>query len=184
LLNIIMGKKELTKTGKTLLWMCAGIGALENFIITPNEFRKRGMSGKLFKDTPNANSFLNYLFRKGYIQFVDKNNERFVKITKKGELKILLAKSQISKKKNWDGKWRVIIFDIPEESREARNRFRHMIKNLNYTQLQASVFVSPYPINKEAVEYLKKTGLIKYIRFLKVEEIDDDSGLRKFFKVG
>ncbi len=178
-----MAKKELTKTSRILLWMCAGVSALESLLITPYELRRQALFGKLFKNTTGATSFLHYLLRKGYIRYVDRNNKRFLQITKKGELRILLAKSKIFTRSKWDGKWRVIVFDIPEESSTQRNHFRRMLKDLNYRQLQASVFISPFPMNREAVEYLKETGLMNYIRFLKVEEMDDDSDLRKLFKL-
>ena len=49
--------------------------------------------------------------------------------------------------------------------------------------MQASVYVSPYALNREAVEYLKETGLIEYIRIGRLEELDDDADLRKKFKI-
>jgi phenylacetic acid degradation operon negative regulatory protein len=178
-----MPKKELTKTSKLLLWMCVGIDVLGDFLITPYELKRRALRGEFFKSSSNATSFLHYLLRNGYIRYVDKNNERFLRITKKGGLEILLAKAKIRKSENWDGKWRVIIFDIPEDSHTERDRFRRMLKNFNYRQLQASVFISPHALNREAVRYLKDTGLMNYIRFLKVEEMDDDSDLRKLFNL-
>ena len=75
------------------------------------------------------------------------------------------------------------MFDIPEESRELRNRFRLLLKQYGFKMLQASVFISPYPLNREAIAYLKETGLIDYIRILKVEEIDDDRDLKKYFQL-
>jgi|SRR3989344_1883388 len=176
-----MFKKELTKTSKLLLWVCAGIETLDTFLMTPQEFRRRAWRGNLFKSTNNFDSLYYYLFRQGYLKFVDKNNERFVKITKKGELAILLAKSRIHTQPKWDGKWWVIIFDIPEESRVLRNRFRQLLKTYGFKQLQASVFISPYSLSREGVLYLKESGLIAYIRILKVEEMDNDKDLRKLF---
>jgi len=178
-----MAKKELTKTSKILLWMCAGLELVGDLIITPRELRRRAMRGNLFKSTENVDSFLHYLIRNGYIRYVDKNNERFVKITKKGELKILMSKAGVTKAAKWDGKWRLIVFDIPEESREIRNRFRALLKQYGFKMLQASVFICPYPLNREAIAYLKETDLINYIRMLKIEEIDDDRDLKKKFSL-
>ena len=49
------------------------------------------------------------------------------------------------------------------------------------TSFQASVFISPFRLNREAVWYLKKTGLIEYIRILRVDEMDEDKHLKKHF---
>ena len=179
-----MAKKELTKTSKMLLWMCVGLEVVGSLIITPRELRKRSMRGNLFKSTENFDDLLHYLIRRGYIRYIDKNNERFVKITKKGELKILMSKAGIVKTPKWDGKWRLVVFDIPEESSVLRDRFRKLLKSYGFKMLQASVFICPYPLNREAIAYLKETGLINYIRILKVEEVDDDKDLKKYFHLG
>jgi DNA-binding transcriptional regulator PaaX len=177
-------KKELTKLSKTLLLAYAGVSALGTFLMSPYEYRRRSMRGDLFKSRQNYDNFLNYLIRRGYIKFVNKENEKFLKITQKGELTTLLARSRVQKSERWDGKWRLIIFDIPEESRVSRNYFRRLLKDYGYKQLQASVFISPHPLNNDAVIFLKQSGLIGFIRFLKVDEIDDDSILRKSFNLG
>ena len=150
-------------------------------LITPQELRRRARSGKLLGDGRQVINVLYYLSRKGLIKYVDKNNERFIKLTAEGQLEALLAKAKLPDVGQWDGKWRVIMFDIPEDSRDNRNFFRRLLKMNGYKQLQASVFINPYPLNREAVKYLKEKGLMNYIRILKVEELDDDAGLKKHF---
>ena len=85
--------------------------------------------------------------------------------------------------KRWDGKWRLVIFDIPESSREKRDHLRYLLKQNKFCKLQASVFISPYPLNREALEYLQFSKLFDYIRILRVDEMDNDSDLRKKFKL-
>lgn len=115
---------------------------------------------------------------------VDKDNERFIKLTRSGQLEALLVKARLAEKpKKWDGKWRMVIFDIPEDSHEKRDFLRYLLKKNNFKKLQASVFINPYPLNREAVSYLKETGLIHFIRIIKVEEMDDDTDLKKHFKL-
>ena len=64
---------------------------------------------------------------------------------------------------------------------DKRNLFRSLLYKNGFLKLQHSVYISPYPFNREAVKYLKKTGLISFIRMLKVEEMDDDKDLKKKF---
>jgi len=47
--------------------------------------------------------------------------------------------------------------------------------------LQASVFISPHPLNREALIYLRQSGLMEFIRILRVDEMDNDKRLRKKF---
>lgn len=122
--------------------------------------------------------------KRGVVKVFTKNEKKFLKITKKGELQILLQKARMpGDYQSWDGRWRLIIFDIPESSRDKRNQLRLLLKHNGYFKLQASVFINPYPLNREAVAYLKQTGLIDFIRMLRVDEIDDDKKLKKHFSL-
>jgi phenylacetic acid degradation operon negative regulatory protein len=121
--------------------------------------------------------------KRGVVSVFEKNHQKFIKITKKGQLQILLEKAKIKHPEKWDGKWRLVIFDIPEGSRDKRNQLRSLLKKNDFYKLQASVFISPYPLNREAAIYLKQTGLIDYIRLLRVDDMDDDRSLRKRFNI-
>ncbi|MBI5530151.1 MAG: hypothetical protein HY918_01480 [Candidatus Doudnabacteria bacterium] len=121
--------------------------------------------------------------RSGYLKIIKKNDQKFLKITNKGQLEKLLQKAGLDVAKNWDGKWRVIIFDIPESFHHLRDHFRWMLKKNNFKKLQASVFISPYPLNRDAIQYLTETKLINFIRIIKVEEMDNDKDLRKMFNL-
>ncbi len=137
----------------------------------------------LYMDPTDIAHALFNLKNSGVVSIYEKNNQRFIKLTKKGELKVLLQKTQINKKQKWDGKWRLIIFDIPEGSRKLRNLLRRLLKQAGFKKLQASVFVSPYPLNQEGIEYLKQTKLTEFIRILRVDGIDSNKDLRKKFKI-
>lgn len=176
-----MAKKDFTLTSKILMSLLM-LGDM--LFVTPREMKKRGLRGEFFGDFSNFKSAAYYLMKKGWIKLVDKDNERFIRLTKHGQLEALLAKARLPEKSDkWDGKWRLIIFDIPEDSHDKRDFFRHLLKLNNFKKLQASVFVNPYPLNREAVAYLKETGLIKFIRIIKAEELDDDMDLRKHFNL-
>ena len=106
-----------------------------------------------------------------------------MRLTAEGQLEALLAKAKFPVPVKWDGKWRMVVFDIPEDSKEQRNKLRQLLKANNFYKLQASVYVNPYPLNREAVKYLQETKLIDYIRIIKVEEMDDDKDLKKHFQL-
>jgi len=173
-----MRRKELTKTSKLLIYLAA----LED-VITPManiyEFRNR----VLFSTKGSFNSTLYKFQKRGWIKLVDKNAERFIKLTAKGELEALVAKAKLPFNGKWDGKWRLIIFDIPADYNKHRDLLRRLLKKNNFRQLQASVYVNPYPLNREAVKYLQEAKLTPYIRIIKVEEMDNDRELRKLFNL-
>jgi phenylacetic acid degradation operon negative regulatory protein len=146
---------------------------------TPYEWtkRQRGFNNKGYA------SMLSNLGKQGTIKVFSKNGEKFLQLTNKGQLEVLLAKAALVDQDKWDGKWRLFMFDIPEDHRDKRDKLRRLLKRNNFIKLQASVFISPYALNKQAVEYLKETGLDEYIRILRVDAIDKDEDLKKKFKL-
>lgn len=123
------------------------------------------------------------LAQRGWIEKIKQEGREFIKLTKKGKVALLLQKIKVQKELTWDGKWRLIIFDIPEVANRTRDIIRRRLKGLGFLKLQASVYISPYSLSQEIIEYLKLTRLIKYIRFLRVDKIDDDRELRKRFRI-
>jgi|SRR3989338_4281864 len=88
-----------------------------------------------------------------------------------------------AKHKKWDGKWRVVIFDVWESTREKRDSLRYEIKNFGFIQLQRSVWIYPYDC-AEFIELLKTDlSFGKNIRYMVVEKLDHDEKLRKYFKL-
>lgn len=75
------------------------------------------------------------------------------KLTKEGWERLKKALPQYKKPSEWDGKWYIISFDIPEACRTKRNAFREKLKKLGFGKLQASVYISPlnYLANVESL---------------------------------
>ncbi|MDR3643434.1 MAG: CRISPR-associated endonuclease Cas2 [Candidatus Doudnabacteria bacterium] len=122
--------------------------------------------------------------RKGVINIkIAASGQRFMELTKKGELELLMARAWLNKPAVWDGKWRVIFFDIPENANTRRDKLRRLLIKNGFIKLQASIYISPYTLNRLAIDYLKNTGLIGYIRIGRLEELDDDRDLRKKFNL-
>jgi len=104
----------------------------------------------------------------------------------KGRIEII---RQIIKDKRgirlWDHKWRAIIFDVPEKNRHERNFLRKELKWMGFKELQHSVWITPYDIEKELLCLLKlwHKDFKGDIRFLKVEKIINDQDFRKTFSL-
>ncbi|KKP31937.1 MAG: hypothetical protein UR22_C0017G0001, partial [Parcubacteria group bacterium GW2011_GWC2_32_10] len=77
------------------------------------------------------------------------NGKFVVELTEKGRRvvgEIQFENMEIKKQKVWDGKWRIVIFDIPENQRRVeRNALRGKLQNLGFYQIQKSVWAYPYP---------------------------------------
>ena len=104
-------------------------------------------------------------------------------LTNKGKLRALTYKFQEMKigKREWDGKWRIVIFDIPEKMRKGRDALREKIKELGFYELQKSVFVFPYECCDEINFIIEFFGLRKYVRFGILDYIDNNFHLKEIF---
>ncbi|MFC1756901.1 hypothetical protein ACFLZC_01975, partial [Patescibacteria group bacterium] len=84
------------------------------------------------------------------------------------------------KPKKWDGKWRLVIFDIPETKRCARDALRQKLEQLEFYQCQKSTWIHPFPCIEE-IEFLKNFFNIKpFVKLFLVEEMTDGKVLYHF----
>ena len=97
-----------------------------------------------------------------------------VLLTKKGKNKAIKASFKIedSKRKNRrDGKWIMIIFDIPQNRKKDRSLLRSVLKNLGYKLFQQSVWITPYDVFEKTEKSLQFYSLDKYVRIFLVNKI-------------
>mgnify|MGYP001561560119 CR=1 FL=1 len=101
---------------------------------------------------------LYYLRSKNRIRIIRENNGGVeIEITRAGKkyLKnIDFDNLSLTKPNVWDKKWRMVIFDIPEKKKKAREALRQKLKDLNLVKLQDSVWVTPYPCEDE-ISFIK-----------------------------
>lgn len=90
---------------------------------------------------------------------------------------------KIKPPKKWDKLWRVVIFDIPEKKRQFRDILRDHLKMIGFKELQQSVFIFPYPCEKEISCLTDLYSATRYVRILTVKTIDNEKALKeRFFK--
>ena len=96
-------------------------------------------------------------------------------------LKYDLDKLKIKKPGKWDGLWRLVIFDIPENKKKARDALSKKMKIIGLKPLQKSVFVFPYECRDE-IDFISEIFEIKpYVRYIVAKDIDIALDLKKKF---
>ncbi|OHA65060.1 MAG: hypothetical protein A3D64_00255 [Candidatus Wildermuthbacteria bacterium RIFCSPHIGHO2_02_FULL_49_9] len=83
----------------------------------------------------------------------------------------------------WDGKWRLVVFDVPEKIKPAREALRRKLRELGFYELQKSVFVFPYECKDEIDFIVEFFDMRPYVRYGVLETIDNDIHLRKVFSL-
>ena len=90
---------------------------------------------------------------------------------------------KIKKPAKWDGEWRIVIFDIPEKFKQAREVLRIKLKELGFLELQKSVFILPYECEDE-INFVIEVFLIRpFVRLIRAQSFTNEEQLRIKFNL-
>ncbi len=191
-------KKELISPKvKDVLFIVGAIGLVSAIIVFPNlpmalkplmDYKRKKEyqdQQKLWKKyNPRVlRHLLKRLEEQKDVQFITENGETLIKLTDKGRVKLLKYNidNMTIEDKSWDGKWRLIIYDIPDRKRTERDIFRRLIKKMEIFQLQESVYLTPYKCDKE-IEYIRRYfGVGQEVIYLTLEKLENDHAYRQYF---
>ncbi len=107
-------------------------------------------------------------------------------LSKEGERHAIiysLESLSITKPLRWDKRWRLVIFDIPEKKRTARDALREKLRELKFYELQHSVWVHPYSCEKEVEFIIEVFDIRPYVRYLETTQLTNDAELRLLYKL-
>lgn len=119
------------------------------------------------------------------VEIKEEEGAPIIKITGKGKQKLLRYKIEEMKldDSNWDGKWRLIIYDVAKTKRANSEMFRTMLNKLNILKLQKSVYLTPFKCEDE-IEYLRIFFDIgTEVQILKVGSLENESAYRRYFGI-
>ena len=105
-------------------------------------------------------------------------------LTKRGQERALtyrLEDIKVQKPAQWDKKWRIITFDIPEKQKKMRDALRFHLRRMGFKEFQKSVFVCPYPCENEINFLLEFYQARLYVRTILAESMDNDLHFRMKF---
>lgn len=116
--------------------------------------------------------FIHYLQEQGYIKVKVLEGTKGVMLTPKGAEKVLrIRRKAAGRKKRKDGKWIMIIFDIPEKRRQDRDLLRDALEDMGYQKLQHSVWVCPYDMYEETEKAIREYQIIPFVKLFLIEEV-------------
>ncbi|MDD2935332.1 MAG: hypothetical protein PHX25_02540 [Candidatus Pacebacteria bacterium] len=90
---------------------------------------------------------------------------------------------KIKNPKKWDGRWRFILFDVPEGNKQTRNALRYHLKMIGFFEFQKSVFVHPYDCKDEIDYIIEFYEAREFVRFVVADYIDNELQLKIFFNL-
>lgn len=117
------------------------------------------------------------------VEIKKKDGQEVIKLTQKGHSKYLKFKlEELSLKgKAWDGKWRLVIYDISKFKKSSLNSFRWILKQIKFYPLQRSVYLTPYKCHDE-IEYLREyMNLGKEVLYLEISKLENERYFKDYF---
>jgi DNA-binding transcriptional regulator PaaX len=152
------------------------------------DLRKYLQESTLKKKAIDARNLSQALYRlkKRKIISIERHNDKvIIKLTEKGRKKQLayaLENIAIKTPPNWDKKWRLVFFDIPERCGKARRNFVRKLKQVGFLQFQKSVWLYPYDCQEEIDFIAEILGVAQYFTLL-TASIENDQPLRQHFNL-
>lgn len=135
-------------------------------------------SGKGPKEGYALTRSVKNLVEAGYVELYDSGRENYLKITKKGKAKlntILLQGEDALVPSGWDGLWRIIILDIPEDRKNERESLRYLLKKANFVCVKNTVWISPLPYEHLFTNIKKDLGLSTELMIIVTDKLDEET---------
>lgn len=172
---------------KALIGLAAVGGALTVAAIAPNVFAAYGRTARrrVVFDRRQLQASRKYLQQRRYFEFRPLGNDRFrVTLTDKGRaraLEMAFATFRAPKPETWDGRWRIVLSDIPDKHKSERDTFRKKLLEWGFYPFQESACIYPYECREAVVFLMSVLGISTYTQYLEVVYVLDDADFRNHF---
>lgn len=161
---------------KEVLKVIAVGGILLGSVAIPTLPMAAGAAIKIWKNVNKRDlgRIIKRLEKQEMISIKEVGNKISIEITEKGKRRLLeydFGNIELKAKRR-DGKWRLIIFDIPEEKKNARDILRRKLLELGTIRLQDSVWVSAFPCKNEIDFIANFLEISDYITLVTLDKIE------------
>ncbi|TSC69285.1 MAG: phenylacetic acid degradation operon negative regulatory protein, partial [Parcubacteria group bacterium Gr01-1014_70] len=185
-------KRDRVPYQRIVLETIALAGMISMAILAPNALQAFSLFGYgkkkyVREDYQAVRSTIYRLQKDGIVAAEDYDGEMIVSLTRAGERKLAQYRARALKDgfvpERWDGKWRIVIFDIVENRRRRRDWLRRELRHIGFVRLQNSVWITPYPC-EEYISLLKVDGgLGASTLFIVADSVENEQRLKKQFQL-
>ncbi len=114
----------------------------------------------------------------GFAEVFQTEQSEYMRLTPLGRQKLYrdeLTNTTAVMNPNWDGKWRMIILDLPEERKNEREALRYLLKKAGFVCAKNSVWVSPFPFEHFFTNIKKDLGLTSEMLIITTDQVDEST---------
>lgn len=170
-----------------LLGTIAGAGIITVAVCAPNALHllKPFFKNKKYSSKQVIARNIESLVRTGLVKkSISTDGEVVLELTERGVWESAIhSVNTNSKKLVWDGKWRVVIFDVPNTQSKLRGELTRGMRMYGFKLLQKSVWIYPYQCN-DFVKILRTHLELKdSVLYMTVSSMEDEKKWKKSFKL-
>ncbi len=169
----------------TIVFLNAGYGASAGEIKyqfdkkSRENLRKRKHNAEERRQRRRFSSMFYRLKNDGLIEEKLKDSALCVTVTQKGRRYFEMLKKRranalpdtaYNEPGRKDGKFAIVVFDIPERERRKRAWLRLALKNIGFNLIQKSVWAGKVSIPREFLDDLKELQLIEYVEIFEISK--------------
>lgn len=121
----------------------------------------------------------------GFVDRAFSGQQEYARLTKDGKKKVHslhLDHDTAVMNPSWDGKWRVVLLDLPESRKDERDGLRYLLKKAGFVCLKNSVWISPFPYEYLFANIKKDFGLTTELMLFVTDSIDEETE-KTFFEL-
>ncbi len=125
------------------------------------------------------------LYTSGLIEPASSGQQEYARITKAGKKRahsIMLEQDTMLVNPSWDGKWRIVLLDLPENRKDERDSLRYLLKKAGFVCLKNSVWISPLPYEHLFANIKKDLRFTTELMIFVTNSIDKETE-RTFFEM-
>ncbi len=114
----------------------------------------------------------------GLIESLNSGQNDYARLTKEGKKKVhslMLDSETTLVNTSWDGLWRIILLDLPENRKNEREALRYLLKKAGFVCLKNSAWISPLPYEHLFTNIKKDLNLTTEMVILTTDSIDEDT---------
>lgn len=158
-----------------------GLSGIQTAATTPSDAVRELLRHAHINTELLASRIVNEFRRQELVTFESENHGIRLVLSVKGIHRLQRAQLQsitVPTPEQWDGKWRMVLFDIPARHAESRYILTSQIKRLGFVMVQRSMWVHPYPCFDQTIALLQYANLQPFVTLAEISRIDTASEQR------
>ncbi len=120
------------------------------------------------------------------VRLVSRGDRDYFEVTEGGRRQLTeydIDDMVLNKSKRWDGVWRIVMFDVPHQFRNARDALQFKLRELGFYRYQKSIYITPHRCRDEIDFIACFFHIERCVKYVEVDELEDEITLVNHFEL-